>query len=223
MAFRCRLRIELPDKPGALARLTDVLARFGGNLVAIDVQDVENEAVIDEIVLDMPDDLDLEELRGAIAAAGVGVVISYQAGQQDLDPLMRSLRWALAMVMADPADRPAADEALEHAIAEATGTSAAWVCAVNEARALEAGRLALTRGAAVSHLTADAPAHRVPGDVGEVWLLAVPDVVGPTKRVAFVVRPATDRFTATEVARVDALLRLRRQLDERHLGDPPPP
>ena len=54
----------------------------------------------------------------------------------------------------------------------------------------------------------------MPGDVGDVWLLAVPDLVGVTTRVAFAVRPATDRFTATEVARVDALLRLRRQLDE---------
>ena len=38
----------------------------------------------------------------------------------------------------------------------------------------------------------------------------------PTPTPPFAVRPATDRFTATEVARVDALLRLRRQLDGSH-------
>ena len=63
------------------------------------------------------------------------------------------------------------------------------------------------------HLTSDVPAQRVPGDVGDVWLLAVPDLVGVTTRVAFAVRPATDRFTATEVARVEALLGLRRQVE----------
>src|SRR5436190_2086454 len=133
MSFRCRLRVQLPDQPGALARLTDVLARFGGNLIAIDMQDVDKEAVIDEIVLDMPDAVDLEQLRSAVSSEGVGLLISYQAGQQDLDPVLRSLRWASVMATADPADAGGIDERLERSIAEAAGTASAWVCSAEEA------------------------------------------------------------------------------------------
>src|SRR4051794_800396 len=192
MSFRCRLRVELPDQPGALSRLTDVLARSGGNLVAIDVQDVEDDAVVDEIVLDMPDDLDVEQLRRTLSSEGVGTLVSFQSGQQDLDPVLRSLRWASTMATADAS---IADEVLERLLAEAAGTSSAWVCGREEAMAFEAGRLSLARGAAVSRLTGDAPPRRVHGEIGDVWILAVPDLVGPQQRVAFVARPATDRFT----------------------------
>jgi hypothetical protein len=41
----------------------------------------------------------------------------------------------------------------------------------------------------------------------------VPDARLDPHRVAFVARPPSERFTATEVARVEALLGLRRQLD----------
>ena len=54
-------------------------------------------------------------------------------------------------------------------------------------------------------------------DVGQdlpdsVWLLAVPDADLMPEMVAFAARPADLRFTASEIARVEALLALRRQL-----------
>jgi predicted amino acid-binding ACT domain protein len=210
MSFRARLRVELPDRPGALAKVASVIAAHGGNLVGIDVQEVEHDSAIDELVVDVPDGVDLTALRAALLESGAGVLVSHQAGAQQVDPVLRSLRWACAMVAAGP---DGADEELTRAVAEATGTSAAWVCNTNDAAALETGKLALTRGGPVSHRTSDIPATRAPGVTGEAWLLAVPDARLDPHRVAFVVRPVEDRFTATEVARVEALLGLRRQLD----------
>jgi predicted amino acid-binding ACT domain protein len=210
MSFRARLRVELPDRPGALAKVAAVIAEHGGNLIGIDVQEVEQDIAIDELVVDVPDGVDLDGLRQALVESGAGVLVSHQAGAQRTDPVLRSLRWACAMVAAGP---HAADDELARAVAEVTGTGSAWVCTIPEARRFEAGRLALVRGAPVSHRTADVPPSRAPGLVGDVWLLAVPDARLDPQRVAFAARPPAERFTATEVARIEALLGLRRQLD----------
>ena len=202
--------MELPDRPGALAKVAAVIAGHGGNLVGIDVQEVEDDAAVDELVVDVPDGVDLEGLRRALVESGAGVLVSHQSGAQQVDPVLRALRCACAMVAAGPSG---ADDELTRAVAEVSGTGAAWVCSVAEAASLEAGRLAVTRGGPVSHRTTDVPATRAPGVVGEMWLLAVPDARLEPHRVAFVVRPVAERFTATEVARVEALLGLRRQLD----------
>ena len=210
MSFRARLRVELPDRPGALAKVASVIAAHGGNLVGIDVQEVEDDSAIDELVVDVPDDVDLTAFRTALLESGAGVLVSHQSGAEQIDPVLKSLRWACAMVAAGPAG---ADDELTRAVAEASGTSTAWVCNVADAGVLEAGRMALARGGPVSRRTSDVPASRAPGLIGEVWLLAVPDARLDPHRVAFVVRGVDDRFTATEVARVEALLGLRRQLD----------
>src|SRR3954451_5483744 len=172
MSFRARLRVELPDRPGALAKVAAVIAAHGGNLIGIDVQEVEAESAIDELVVDVPDGVDLTALRDALLESGAGVLVSHQAGAQQVDPVLRSLRWACAMVAAGPSG---ADDELTRAVAEATGTSAAWVCNVAEAGLLEAGRMALSRGAPVPHRTRDVPASRAPVITGEGSLLAVPD------------------------------------------------
>jgi hypothetical protein len=210
MSFRARLRVELPDRPGALAKVASIIASHGGNLVGIDVQEVEAESAVDELVVDVPDGVDHEALRRSLVESGAGVLLSHQAGAHQVDPVLRSLRWACAMVAAGP---EGADQELARAVAEVSGTGSAWVCGLVDAGLYETGRLALARGGPVSHRTTDIPAERVPGATGEMWLLAVPDARLDPRRVAFVARPPAERFTATEVARVEALLGLRRQLD----------
>ena len=90
---------------------------------------------------------------------------------------------------------------------------------VTEARQFEAGRYALERGAPVAHRTDSIPVGIAP-DLGEgAWLLAVPDHESEPLRVAFLARPLRLRFTATEIARVVALLHTCRTLDQQS-GDP---
>src|SRR5204863_7433536 len=109
-------------------------------------------------------------LRTAMRENGACVLVSRQAGAQQVDPVLKSLRWACAMVAAGPAG---ADDELTRAVAEASGSSTGWVCNVADAGVLEAGRMALARGGPVSHRTSDVPTSRAPGVVGEVWLRAV--------------------------------------------------
>ena len=47
-----------------------------------------------------------------------------------------------------------------------------------------------------------------------MWLLAVPDGQPHTRSIAFLARPGSLRFTASEVARVDALMALHRALTD---------
>src|SRR3954454_6354842 len=137
MSFRARLRVELPDRPGALAKVASVIAAHGGNLVGIDVQEVEEDSAIDELVVDVPEGVDLNALRIALHESGAGVLVSHQAGAEQVDPVLRSLRWACAMVAAGPMG---ADDELTRAVAEASGTRMAWVCNVADAGLVEEGR-----------------------------------------------------------------------------------
>jgi predicted amino acid-binding ACT domain protein len=210
MSYRARLRIELPDRPGALAKVASVIGAHGANVVGVDVQEVDQDSAVDELVVDVPDDIDVNALRRALVEAGAGVLISHQSGGHEVDPVLRSLRWACAVVGAGAGG---ADDELCRALAEVCATPTAWVMAVGEARLYEAGRLALARGGPVAHRTGEPPAGRAFDGSGEVWLLAVPDARLDPRRVAFVARPLTERFSATEVARVEALLGLRRHAE----------
>jgi len=216
MSYRARLRIELPDRPGALAAVAAIIGSHGGNMVGIDVQEVDGDSAVDELVVDIPDDVDLEALRHGLVAAGAGVLVSHQSGATQVDPVLRSLRWACAVVAAGPLG---ADNEVTRAVAEVCACPTAWVGTVAEASRFEAGRLALARGAPVAHRTTEVPTSESRELGVEAWLLAVPDARLDPRRVAFVSRPLGQRFTATEVARVEALLGLRRQAE----GVPAPP
>jgi hypothetical protein len=198
MSYRARLRVELADRPGSLARVAAAIGEHGANVVGVDVQEVDADSAVDELVVDVPDNVDVDSLRRALVDTGAGVLVSHQSGMHEIDPVLRALRWACAVVSAGD---EGADDELVRALSEVCGTDTAWLAGLAEAPQHEAGRMALDRGGPVSHRD------------GETWLLAVPDARLDPRRVAFVGRPLSDPFTATEVARVEALLGLRRQVE----------
>lgn len=207
MHYRSRLRIALPDRPGALGMVGMVIGELGGNVLAIDVQEVDGPSVVDEILVDLPDDVLPADVASALSAGGAGSMLSAKPGSDEPDQVVRALRWACALVSAGPYG---ADDELERAVAEVCGCSNVWLAEVDQARPVEAARLALARGRPVSHRTSDLPSALGPMASPEVWLLAVPDArIGPA-RVALVARPLQERFTVTEIERVSALLSLRR-------------
>ena len=206
MRYRARLRIALPDRPGALGRVGTVVGELGGNVLTIDVQEVDGPSVIDELLVDLPDEVLPTDVSGALDAAGAGCLLSAKAGASQPDQVVRALRWACALTSAGPYG----DDELERAVAEVCGCSNVWLADVEQARLIEAARLALARGRPVTHRTAEPPAALGPLAAPEVWLLAVPDARIEPARVALVARALPDRFTVTEIERVSALLSLRR-------------
>ena len=97
-------------------------------------------------------------------------------------------------------------------LASACHSSKVWVAPIDEAREVAAGRLALARGAPLVQRS-----HVLPEPLGgrpasTMWLLAVPDGQPQTRCIAFLARSGSLRFTASEVARVNALMALYRAL-----------
>jgi len=184
-----------------------VVGELGGNVLTIDVQEVDGPAVVDELLVDLPDEVAPADVARALESAGAGVLLSAKPGADVPDQVVRALRWACALTSAGPYG---VDDELERAVAEVCGCSNVWLADVEQARPVEAARLALARGRPVSHRTADPPAALGPVAAPEVWLLAVPDARLEPARVALVARPLPDRFTVTEIERVSALLSLRR-------------
>jgi len=209
MRYRVRLRIALLDRPGALGRVGTVVGDLGGNVLAIDVQEVDGASVVDELLVDLPEHVLPDDVAGALVAAGAGSLLSAKAGADVPDQVVRALRWACALTSAGPYG---ADEELERAVAEVCGCSNVWLTDVEQARPIEAARLALVRGRPVSLRTSEPPAALGLLAAPEVWLLAVPDARIEPARVALVARPLPDRFTVAEIERVSALLSLRRLL-----------
>jgi hypothetical protein len=210
MSQLVRLRVELADSPGSLATVAGVIARHGGNITAVDVQRSLPTTAVDEIVVDFPDDVELAQLRRAIADSGAATLLSHQSARR-VDPVVQLLQRAVEVLRA-PALAP--EEALTAAVAELCSSPAVWVSTAGDADQYETGRFALKEHGAVTIRSRDVPPPlRGALPEGEVWLLAVPDLdLDGQPRVIFVARPLDLAFTATEISRIEALTLLYDEL-----------
>jgi predicted amino acid-binding ACT domain protein len=204
-----RLRISMADRPGALARVATIIAGHGGNIISVDVQRVDADLAVDDLVVEFSDEPDLAELAGELSADGAATVMSHQETRAT-DPIVGSLRRLVQLV--DAGSDPAA--ALVDGVAELCSSPVVWVSGCEEAAEFDAGRFALEHKGAVALRTTELPQHLAEPLPGEVCLLAVPDPERLTGgRVVFVARPATNEFTATEIARIEALTALHNRIE----------
>jgi hypothetical protein len=217
MTYRARLRVELPDRPGSLAGLAGSLAAQGADIVTVETHEVDGDLAVDELVVDLPDSVTPERLGQVLEGDGVGTLLSCGPPRSHEDPVGRALQWAGALAEIDPTDR---DGELARAIADICAAAGAWITTAQEAAATEVGTVALERGAPVAMRTRDVPPSLLPELSRGAWLLAAPDDADEPQRVAFLARPLGLRFTTTEIARVVALLRLRRRFDALPAVDP---
>jgi hypothetical protein len=209
-----RLRISLADRPGALAQVAAVIAAHGGNIISVDVQRVDADYAVDDVVVDFEGEPDLVALRNDLAVQGAATVMSHQQALA-ADPVVLSLRRVVQLVDAGPGDP---DKALAEGVAELCSSPVVWVSDAVEASEYHAGRLALEHHGAVALQTTELPEHLAERLHGDVFLLAVPDperISG--ERVVFVARPVANPFTATEIARIEALTALHSRV-ERLIG-----
>lgn len=204
-----RLRVELADKPGSLAGVAAVLGAYSGNIVAIDVLQSQGETVVDEITVEVPDSVNLTELRKLIATRSDAHVLSYQLASP-IDPVVRVLRRLTDIFDGLPLDE---DGPLRRAVADLCSTPAVWVMSPEEASAYEAARVALRQpGAAVVLRTTEKLPALGESIRGEATLLAVASPGDPCRRVVLVGRALSQGFTPTESSRVEALVALHAKL-----------
>jgi hypothetical protein len=191
-----RLRIELPDRPGALAGVTRAIADSDANIVSIDVHEVDGDTAVDEIVVDVALEWAPRTLAAALAESGMGTLLSSRRVTTVEDPLVSVLR-SLGKLLDNGA---AAFEAeTRRALLAVAHGSAARVLTVDEAMREDAPRSSVERG---ESLVTRADDHG--------WILTAVDDPSEPKLVGVVSRSLNLRFSATEVARVEALLRLCR-------------
>lgn len=197
-----RLRISMPDQPGALARVATIIASRGGNITSIDVQQANTEFAVDELLVDFSREPDVTGLREALAAEGDAILLSHQQTER-IDPIVASLRHVVGLLESRSED---AEGALARGVAELCSSPVAWVSSADEASRYDAGRFAMERHGVVIMTTTELPADLAERLPGEVCLMAVPDLDRADQpRVIFVARPVGNDFTTTEIARIEAL------------------
>jgi ACT domain len=205
---RYRLRVELPDLPGALAKVATVISDLDGDVISVDIHELDGHQAVDELMVEVLTELDGRLLAAALEQAGAGALLSCAPAAARSEPVLEALSWAREIV--DARD----DAALSRVLAAACHSSAVWVAPIDDAREVPAGRLALARGAPLVQRCHELPERLGARKGTPMWLLAVPDGHSHTRAVAFLARPGSLRFTASEVARVDALMAIHRSLAE---------
>jgi hypothetical protein len=205
---RYRLRVELPDLPGALAKVATVISEHDGDVVSIDIHELDGQQAVDELVVEVLTELDSRALGAALERAGAGILLSCAPTSSRPEPVLDALGWARELAArCDPVT-------LGHILASACHSAKLWVAPIDDARDVAAGRLALARGVPLVQRSHDLPGPLAGRASSAMWLLAVPDGQPDTRCIAFLARPGSLRFTASEVARVDALMSLYRTLTD---------
>ncbi|MGH9123164.1 MAG: ACT domain-containing protein [Acidimicrobiales bacterium] len=201
MADRYRIRIELPDRPGALAKAAAALATAGANVMSLDIHEIDGERSVDEILVSLPDACPPEALGAALTDADAGSLLSVRGDSGIVDPVVRALYWVGYALGADDSDL-----ALAQSLSEICATDRAWIWSPEEAVRIQAGQRAVALRSAVVTKETTLPSELGGDASGPWWVLAVPDDQLNPSRVGFAARDASVRFTASEVARAEALM-----------------
>jgi hypothetical protein len=200
----------MADRAGALAQAATIVGLHGGNIMSIDVHRTGGEFAVDDLVVEFSGELDVEDLRVDLATHAATTLVSHEASHTT-DPVVASMRRVVKLAEAGT-DQSA--QALADAVADLCSSPVAWVSSLDEAVQYDAGRLALERLGSVVQRTTDLPGHLAERLPGEVQLLAVPDAERQAGgRVVFVARPVDCDFTATEIARIEALADLQDRIE----------
>lgn len=215
-----------------------MIGLHGGNILSIDVLSGGGDLAVDDLVVDFHGELDLGDLVDDLATNAGTTLMSIQPAEVG-DLIERTLRVASLLVRNVTVDRPVEggerggdrpgarnasgkaaaasqsdrSEAFCTALKGLTGSSAAWVSTSQEAGSFPAGMRALQTGRPSAARSPSVPSNLADLPPGEASLLAVPGPNGAP--VVFLARIAPNDFTATEVARVEALSSLYAEILQR--------
>lgn len=195
-----RVRVELVDTPGALAAATTALAVMGVNVAAIDVLEVDARTVVDELLLRLPAGVTAQEVEDGLRLAGAVEILSSVESRSAEDASVRSFH-LVRDVLANPSDADAPGRAL----ARCAYADVGMLVDVEDAARYPLAARALADGVpAAGRAAPDVAPLALPSG----WVLWVaPQLPAPT-RLAVVGRRLNVRFSATEAARLRALVTL---------------
>lgn len=198
MAFH-RLRIDVDDAPGRLGAIAAALGRLGANIIDVDVQSVVGRTSVDEVVVELTQPIDLPAIEQAVRGAGGTLTDIADVTEHALRDRATSVLDAATWLLGDD-DAPRSR--LGDAARRIVGAELGWIASTAHVGApVDLVRHVLEANAPAQ---TDAPVKRLPSAGGSTWWLAVPL---DTTSVLVVIRRGT-RFTFTETARVQALVRL---------------
>ncbi|HVA59282.1 MAG TPA: ACT domain-containing protein [Mycobacteriales bacterium] len=210
MTTFARLRIELPDHPGALAAVSRVLAVKGLNVVEVSIHEVEGSRAVDEIVVQVARLPAHSDLGPVLAGAGAEL-LSIAACDMRGDPTVTALTWVTATLEA-----PRRRSSLATGVRLLTGIDPVHVLTLEEALQWPIGVHAIRTGRPVVERLTQPPEPLGAGgeEAGSgVWVVAAPDSPEPSY-VVMAARPYAVRFTATELHRLVAVLDCRSRLGQ---------
>lgn len=206
-----QLRVSLPDQPGALARVTEAIARTGADVISVSVLDAEGGRATDDFRLRWPDSKSPDVLVIAIQGlTGVELLGCRRTrwlldGRPDLD--------LLTYLLAVP------ERGLETLIDMApVAMDADWAELRPPARRLAA--LYLSGKSAHDDLAPEAmPVRARSGHNGTVAWAYLP--ITPLRSVLVIGRDGGPAFLRSEISHAERVLALSMKTLERVLGKPP--
>ena len=210
MAYAARCRIAVRRSRSALAQLGGALRAGGAEPVSVDFHRTDQTCDVIDLVVELPDVIDKARLARLLTETGAGRLVSYLPPPVEPDPILALLFQCRDLMAAG--DAVQLDRRVSGAIAAVCGTRSAVVSAMPAALAYEAARFAVGQGRAIVQRTVDLPPEIGGHCLKEGWLLAVPDRKTDPTRVALISRPIAEPFMSTEMARVAAILDIRRRL-----------
>lgn len=197
-----RLRIELPVQAADDEDVAAAIRTLGGSVLSVDLHEVEGHAAVDEVVVDLPGEVDRTTLRTALEGAGTTALLSSKLCDRN-EPIDKARRWAVDTAN----DQPQPQDALAQRVAAACPQAMVWLCETDQANTIPAAQMALERDAPVVHRSTALPEKLAAAAVRSPrWVLAVPQESSQPSSIALLSRPMSLRFTASEVARVQLLL-----------------
>lgn len=198
MTFVVRIRLSLADRAGALGQAATVIGLHGGNILSVDVHSTDEESAVDDLVVEFPSEPSPGELGTDLSTTAAATIIRMEAAQS-VDVVTAVLAALL----------PGAKTGTR------TGTDPVEA---REARPELIDGLAAVCPSTEWSLVAQAPEH-VASSEGEACQLQLVVPIPGLGKALVGRRPAAMDFTSTEMARINAVVRLWACIRESAIGD----
>ena len=197
-----RLRIEVPLGPSAANLVADAFTELGGDIVAVDLREVDGPRAIDEIVVEFAGTPAVDALSRALDTEPSATLLSSHPCRGG-EPVAQARDWVRAAAEREPDERRTD---LVAQLRAACPMAHVELLDPNDAHDLPVVRMALARGGPVvqrRRTPADPSGHQAPTSR---WILAAADRYPDAGRIALLERPMALRFSAYDAAKVDLLI-----------------